>query len=95
MLRIRIFSDHAARPQYTAAVFANMADDDFAETIYNTIRFNNKSMRNTAADFTGIAVHEMGHIISANVSVYSVDVPFMKKKKGQIKPRRALILGKS
>ena len=40
-------------------------------------------MRNTAADFTGIAVHEMGHIISANVSVYSVDVPFMKKKKGK------------
>ena len=39
-------------------------------------------MRNTAADFAGITVHEMGHIISANVSVYSVDVPFMKKKKG-------------
>ena len=39
-------------------------------------------MRNAAADFTGIAVHEMGHIISVNVSVYSVDVPFMKKKKG-------------
>ncbi len=44
-------------------------------------------MRNTAADFAGITVHEMGHIISANVSVYSVDVPFMKNKKGQIKPR--------
>ena len=38
-------------------------------------------MRNSAADFTGIAVHEMGHIISANVLVYSIDVPFMKKEK--------------
>lgn len=43
-------------------------------------------MRISAADFTGIAVHEMGHIISVNVLVYSVDVPFMKKKKGQSKP---------
>lgn len=58
--------------------FANMIDDDFAEIINNTIRFNNKAMRNAAitnfnlnsdnqlaaTDFTGIAVHEMGHIIS-------------------------------
>lgn len=57
-----------------------MAGDDFAETINNTIRFNNKAMRNAATDFTGIAVHEMGHIISANVSVYSVDVPLMSKR---------------
>lgn len=52
-------------------------------------------MRNTAADFTGIAVHEMRHIISANVSVYSVDVPFMKKKKGHSKASHGEIAKKN
>ncbi len=68
--------------------FANMADDDFAETINNTIRFNNKAMRNAAitnlnlnsdrqlaaTDFTGIAVHEMGHIISAKYGEKGLDI---------------------
>ena len=68
--------------------FANMIDDDFAEIINNTIRFNNKAMRNAAitnfnlnsdnqlaaTDFTGIAVHEMGHIISRTYGEKGLDI---------------------
>lgn len=68
--------------------FTNMSDDDFAETVNNTICFNNKAMRNAkitnqnlnadnqlaATDFTGIAVHEMGHIISRTYGEKGLDI---------------------
>lgn len=68
--------------------FTSMSDDDFAETVNNTICFNNKAMRNSkitnqnlnadnqlaATDFTGIAVHEMGHIISRTYGEKGLDI---------------------
>lgn len=67
--------------------FKNMLDDDFAETINSTISFNNKAMRNAeitnrnlnadnvlaATDYTGIAAHEMGHIISRKYGEKGLD----------------------
>lgn len=93
MLRQQINTISAMKLEYNikqkiTLEFANMFDDDFAETINNTIRFNNKAMRNAAitnlnlnsdrqlaaTDFTGIAVHEMGHIISQKYGENGLDI---------------------
>ena len=65
--------------------FKDMYDEDFAETVKNTIYFNKKALRNrkitneilnadnalAATDIRGIAVHEMGHIISHQYTFHS------------------------
>lgn len=93
MLRQQINTISSIKAEYNinqkiTLEFANMIDDDFAVTVNNTIRFNNKAMRNAAitnlnlnsdnqlaaTDFTGIAVHEMGHIISNKYGEKGLDI---------------------
>lgn len=68
--------------------FADMRDDDFAETINRSIMYNKKIMRNrevtnknlnsdnmlSADDIKGITVHEMGHIISSIYGDKGLDI---------------------
>ena len=68
--------------------FKDMYDEDFAETVKNTIYFNKKALRNrkitneilnadnalAATDIRGIAVHEMGHIISHQYGEKGLDI---------------------
>lgn len=68
--------------------FSEMDDDDFAETVNNSITFNLKALRNrevtiqnlradhmlSAHDPSGIAAHEMGHIISRKYGEKGLDI---------------------
>lgn len=93
MLRQQIDTISSIKSEYNinqkiTVRFANMSDDDFAETVNNTICFNNKALRDAkitnqnlnadnwlaATDFTGIAVHEMGHIISRTYGEKGLDI---------------------
>lgn len=68
--------------------FANLDDDDFAQTVNNTITFNNKVLRNrditnkvlnadnylASTDISGIAIHEAGHIISRKYGEKGIEI---------------------
>ncbi len=69
--------------------FSNeMSEDDFAETVNNTIIFNTKALRSrnitneilnadnylSSADIKGIAVHETGHLISKKYGNKGVEI---------------------
>lgn len=93
VLRKQIDTIYGIKTEYNinskiTVTFANMLDDDFAETINNTIYFNKKVLRDAtitnlnlnadnqlaATDFTGISVHEMGHIISRKYGEKGLDI---------------------
>ena len=68
--------------------FADLGDDDFAQTVNNTITFNNKVLRNkeitnkvlngdnylASTDISGIAIHEAGHIISRKYGEKGIEI---------------------
>ena len=68
--------------------FADLGDDGFAQTVNNTITFNNKVLRNkeitnkvlngdnylASTDISGIAIHEAGHIISRKYGEKGIEI---------------------
>lgn len=72
----------------TTVTFADLGDDDFAQTVNNTITFNNKVLRNkeitnkvlnddnylASTDISGIAIHEAGHIISRKYGEKGIEI---------------------
>ncbi len=73
-----IAKEYNIKGKITVKFSNEMSDDDFAQTVKHTIEFNTKALRSrqitntilnsdnylSSADVNGIAIHEMGHIIS-------------------------------